>query len=193
MNSSESARRQTLSSYAILAILLSAVVFAALATPIRGRAAFFSSLEQYRATYTKSLQALARSEAVSAQFELRKAASDPTSQVFHADTPALAGADLQNQLNSLVAAEGGKVLSSAFRDLTAHGSLTPIAVTVRLRCSMEALLRILHGLENRSQVLFVENLTVQARQRADRPQRQEDGDLDVELDVVGLLATRAGP
>lgn len=193
MNPSENARRQTLVSYAILVIALSAVVFAALATPIRGRTAFFSSLERQRTTYTKSLQALARSEAVSAQFELRQAASDPTAQVFHADTPALAGADLQNQLNSLVTAEGGQVLSSAFRDSTADGSLTPIAVTVRLRCSMEALLRILHGLENRSQVLFVENLTVQARQRTDRPQRQEDGDLDVELDVVGLLATRATP
>jgi general secretion pathway protein M len=193
MSLSENARRQTLVSYAILAIALSAIVFAALATPIRGRAAFFSSLELQRTTYAKSLAAIARSEAVSARFELRQAASDTTSRIFHADTPALAGADLQNQLNSLVAAEGGKVLSSAFRDLTADGSLTPIAVTVRLRCSMEALLRILHGLENRSQVLFVENLTVQARQRADRPQRQEDGDLDVELDVVGLLATRAAP
>ncbi|HJR69799.1 MAG TPA: type II secretion system protein GspM, partial [Gammaproteobacteria bacterium] len=127
------------------------------------------------------------------QFERRRAASDPTARVFHADTAALAGADLQKQLDSLVAAEGGKVLSSAFRDLTADGSLTPIAVTVRLRCSMEALLRILHGLENRPQVLFVENLSVQARQRADRPQRQEDGDLEVEIDVVGFLATRAVP
>ena len=193
MSRHDDTRRQTYLSYAILAIALTAVVFAALATPVRGRAAFFSSLESQRTTYAKSLEALARSEAVGAQFERRRAASDPTSQVFHADTPALAGADLQNQLNSLVAAEGGKVLSSAFRDLTAEKSLTPIAVTVRLRCSMEALLRILHGLENRSQVLFVENLTVQARQRADRPQRQEDGDLDVELDVVGLLATRAAP
>ena len=193
MSPSDNARRQTFVSYAILAIALSAVVLVALATPIRERAAFFSSLESQRTTYAKSLEALARSEAVSAQFELRQAASDTTSRVFRADTPALAGADLQNQLNTLVAAEGGKVLSSAFRDSTADGSLTPFAVTVRLRCSMEALLRILHGLENRSQVLFVENLSVQARQHGDRPQRQEDGDLDVELDVVGFFAARAAP
>lgn len=193
MSLADSARRQTFASYAILATALSAIMFAALATPIRERAAFFSTLESQRTTYAKSREALARSEAVGAQFELRRAASDPGAQVFHADTPALAGADLQNQLNALVAAEGGKLLSSAFRDLTADASLTPIAVTVRLRCSTEALLRILHGLENRSPTLFVENLTVQALQRGGRQARQEDGDLDVELDVFGLLEPRTTP
>jgi general secretion pathway protein M len=192
VNLSENARQSAVS-YALLTAILLALAFAALATPIRERAAFFSRLDSQQTTYAKSLEALARSEAVSAQFEQRRAASDPTAQVFHAETAALAGADLQNQLNALIAAEGGMLLTSAFRDSGVAESLAPIAVTVRLRCSMEALLRILHGLENRSPVLFVESLTVQALQRGGRPQRQEDGDLDVELDVVGLFAARGAP
>jgi general secretion pathway protein M len=180
-------------SYAILAGALFAIAFVALATPIRERAAFFSSLGSQRTTYFKSLEALARSETVGAQFELRRVARDPTAGVFQAETPALAGAELQNQLNALVASEGGTLLTSAFRDSAAGGALTPIAVTVRLRCSMESLLRILHGLENRSPVLFVESLTVQARQRGGSPQRQEDGGLDVELDIVGLFKARVAP
>jgi general secretion pathway protein M len=190
---SEKAKRQAAVSYAILAAAVFAAAFAALATPIRERAVFFSSLDSQRTTYVKSLEALAHSEAVSAQFEQRRTVSDPTAQVFHAETAALAGADLQNQLNALVATEGGMLLTSAFRDSNTGGPLAPIAVTVRLRCSMEALLRILHGLENRSPVLFVESLTVQARQRGGRPQRQEDGDLDVELDVVGLFEAPVAP
>jgi general secretion pathway protein M len=190
---SDNAKRQVAVSYAILATALFAVAFTALATPIRERARFFSSLDSQRTTYAKSLEALARNETVSAQFELRRAASDPTAQVFHADTAALAGAELQNQLNALVATEGGMLLTSAFRDSGGDGPLSPIAVSVRLRCSMDALLRILHGLENRLPVLFVESLTVQARHNGDRPQRQEDGDLDVELDVVGLFGTQAAP
>jgi general secretion pathway protein M len=193
MNLTERTRRQARISYAILAAALSALMFAALATPIRGRVAFFTSLESQRETYSKSLQALARSENVAAQFELRRAANDPTAQIFHAETPALAGADLQNQLNMLVAAEGGKLLSSAFRESTAEGPLTPIAVTARLRCSMEALTRILHGLENRSPVLFVETLAVQGRQLRGRPQREGDGDLDVELDVLAFVAASTSP
>ena len=192
MNLSDNSRRQAAVSYSILTAALLAVAFVALATPIRERGAFFSRLDSQQTTYVKSLEALARSEAVSAEFEQRRAASDPTAQVFHAETAALAGADLQNQLNALVATEGGMLLTSAFRDSGEGGSLTPIAVTVRLRCSMEALLRILHGLENRSPVLFVESLTVQARQRGGRAQRQEDGDLDVELDVVGLFEAQVG-
>lgn len=191
MSIAEIARRQAAVSYAILAVSLFAVAYMVLATPIRERAAFFSSLGSHRTTYVKSLEALARSEAVSAQFERRRAASDPTAQIFHAETAALAGADLQNQLNALVATEGGMLLTSAFRDSNTGGALAPIAVTVRLRCSMESLVRILYGLENRSPMLFVESLSVQARQRAARPQRQEDGDLEVELDVVGLFEAQA--
>jgi general secretion pathway protein M len=194
MSIAENARRQTLVSYAILAAAVLAVAFAALASPIRERAGFFASLELQRATYTKSLEALARSEAVGAQFEFRRAASDPAAQTFHGDTPALAGAELQNQLNALIAAEGGKLLSAGFRESTDDGALTPLAVTVRLRCSMDALLRILHGLENRTPVLFIETLTVQSRRRGGGPpRRQEDGELDVEIDVVGYLAARPAP
>ena len=187
MNLSEKQRRQAAVSYGVLAAALFVAAFAALATPIRERVAFFSSLDTQRTTYVKSLQALAQSEAVGAEFELRRVASDPTAQVFHAETAALAGADLQNQLNALVAAEGGTLLTSAFRESSADGPLTPIAVTVRLRCSMEALLRILHGIENRSPVLFVDSLAVQARHRGGPARSREDGDLDVELDVVALF------
>jgi general secretion pathway protein M len=193
MTLSESSRRQAFVSYAVLATAFSAVMFAALTTPIRERAAFFASLESQRTTYTKSLEALARSQTVSAQFELRQTVSDVTSQVFHAETPALAGAELQNQLNGLVAAEGGMLLSSAFRDLPANGPLTPIAVTVRVRSPMEALLKILHGLENRSPVLLVESVNVQARLQGGGPQRESDGDLEVELEVLAFLETQAVP
>lgn len=193
MKLSASARRQTAVSYAILAAALLAVAFAALATPIRERAAFFSRLASQRTTYAKSLEALARSEAVSAQFEQRRTASDPTAQIFHAETAALAGADLQNQLNALISSEGGMLLTSAFRDANTGSPLAPIAVTVRLRCSMDALLRILYGIENRLPVLFVDSMSIQARQHGGRPQREEDGDLDVELDVAALYAPQAAP
>lgn len=190
MNLSEKQKRQAAVSYGVLAAVLFAAAFAALATPIRERVAFFAGLDTQRTTYVKSLEALAHSEAVGAEFELRRAASDPTAQVFHADTAALAGADLQNQLNALVANEGGTLLTSAFRDSSADGPLTPITVTVRLRCSMDALLRIVHGIENRSPVLFVDNLAVQVRHRGGPARSSEDGDLDVELDVVALFAAR---
>jgi general secretion pathway protein M len=184
---SESKRSQAFVSYAILALVLSAAVFALLAAPVRERAAFFTGLATLRATYAKALEALARSEAVSAQVRLRQADSDPSDQVFRATTPALAGAELQNQLNALISAEGAKLLSSAFRESSNDGPLTPIAVTIRLRCSVDALLRILHGLEGRSPLLLIDNLTVQARQRSTRAPAEANADLDVELDVLGFL------
>lgn len=186
MTLSDPAKRQAAVSYAILAVVAAVVAYAALARPVRDRVQFLASLDAQRTTYAKSTEALARSEAVSTQFELRRSASDTSTQLFHADTPALAGADLQNQLNALIAAEGGSVSSSAFREAAGDDPLTRIIVTVRLRAPMEALLRILHGIENRSPVTLVNALSVHS-QGLNRVPRETDGNLDVELDVVGFL------
>jgi general secretion pathway protein M len=186
-------RQHVLASYAILALALASALLVVLGPPIRGRLEFFSALESMRSTYAKSLAALARSEAVSAVFDQRRAASDPTPQLFHAATAALAGAELQNQLNSLITAEGGMLLSSAFREPSETQPLTPIAVTIRVRCSVASLLKILHGLENHAPLLFIENLAIQSNQRNSGAARDVGGNLDVELEVLGFLDPPQAP
>ncbi len=186
-------RQHVLASYGILALALVSALLVVLGPPIRGRLEFFDELGSLRTTYGKSLAALARSEAVSTVFDERRAASDPTAQLFHAATPALAGAELQNQLNSLITAEGGMLLSSAFREPAETQPLTAIAVTIRVRCSVASLLKILHGLENRSPVLFIENLSIQSNQRNSSAARDLGGNLDVDLDVLGFLDPPVAP
>ncbi len=193
MNVALQPRQHVLASYGILALALVSALLVVLGPPIRGRLEFFTELGSLRTTYAKSIAALARSEAVSTVFDQRRAASDPTAQLFHAATAALAGAELQNQLNSLITAEGGMLLSSAFREPGETQPLTPIAVTIRVRCSVVSLLKILHGLENRSPVLFIENLSIQSNQRNGSAARDLGGNLDVDLDVLGFLDPPVAP
>ena len=124
MMASLTPRQQSAVSYSALAIALAFVLSAVLAAPLRERVSFFSSLDTQRTTYAKSMAALARSDAVGAELERRRTASDPTDDLFHAATAALAGAELQNQLNSLITAQGGQVLSAAFRDAPGTDPLT---------------------------------------------------------------------
>jgi general secretion pathway protein M len=193
MNVALQPRQHVLASYGILALALVSALLVVLGPPIRGRLEFFTELASLRTTYAKSLAALARSEAVSAVFDQRRVASDPTAQLFHAETAALAGAELQNQLSSLITAEGGTLLSSAFREPAETKPLTPIAVAIRVRCTVASLLKILHGLENRSPALFVENLSIQSNQRTSSSARDLSGNLDVELEVLGFLDPPAAP
>jgi len=72
MRAELSPQQQTAVSYSVLTLALVAVAYGTLATPLRERTAFFSSLDTQRTTYAKSTAALARSNAVSAEFERRR-------------------------------------------------------------------------------------------------------------------------
>ena len=174
-------------SYGLLAAVVLVVLLIVFKTPVSERLGFFENLENQRATYAKSLNSLAQSDAMREELARRGSESEQSDQLFHADTVALAGAELQNQLNMLVTTEGAVLLSSAFRERSETLPLTPITVTVRLRCSLASLLRILHGLENRAPILFVESFLVESSYRAGRPMRDSENVLDVELDIVGYL------
>jgi hypothetical protein len=180
-------------SYAVLGMVIIAVAFAALQTPLTARAAFAAELSDLRLVYARSVAALARSETVRAELDARRN-GDNAQHFFQAETAALAGATLQNDLRTLIETEGGVLTSTAFRQTQEQpGPVTPVSVNVRLHCSVEALLRILHGLEGRQPVLFVENVVVQSHHRPEAHLRFPTDELDVEFDVTGYLDAMVPP
>jgi hypothetical protein len=179
-------REHVLVSYAVLGAVLIAAVFAILRTPLAARMAFANDLAEMRPIYSRSFAALARSKAVRSELDSRRG-NDNAQQFYRAETAALAGASLQNDLRALIEAEGGVLTSTAFRQTTDAAPVTPVGVNVRLHCSVESLLRILHGLEGRQPVLFIENVVIQSRHRPGAQLRFATDELDVEFDVTGYL------
>lgn len=183
-------RQHVAASYAILVCVALAAFFSIVSATFGKRVKFAAHLTDLRETYATSLTSLARSAAVRKQIDER-AQIDIGAFLFDAETHALAGADLQGRLRQLLEAEGGTIVSSAFRPALADaGPLDPITVTVRLRCSVDTLVRVLHGLEGQVPVLFIGSLVVQKRHRPDRQPRDTSDELDVELDVTGYLDRR---
>lgn len=183
--------QHVLVSYSVLAVLVCALLACVVAPPAAQRISFVTKLDDLRSTYARSISALARNDALRRVVTARQTQGDSKQQVYQAETAALAGAQLQNELRTLIEAEGGMLLSSGFRQSSEPLPLTPVSVSVRMQSSTESLLHILRSLEGRDPALFVDNLVVQSRARPGRPIREAREELDVEFDVTGYLDRKA--
>ncbi len=109
-------------------------------------------------------------------------------------TDALAGAELQELVNATVAAGGGGLRSVQILPVKTDGGFRRIGVRVQMTATIAQVLRVLHGLEAGSTLLFVDNLEVnnrRARRRRNKPV-QMDPTLLVRLDLFGYLRPEAG-
>ncbi len=109
-------------------------------------------------------------------------------------TDALAGAELQELVNATVAKGGGGLRSVQILPVKADGGFRRIGVRVQMTATIAQVLRVLHGLEAGSTLLFVDNLEVsnrRARRRRNQPV-ELDPTLLVRLDLFGYLIPRSG-
>jgi len=110
------------------------------------------------------------------------------------ETDALAGAELQELVNATVAKGGGGLRSVQILPVKTDGSFRRIGVRVQMTATIAQVLRVLHGLEAGSTLLFVDNLEVsnrRARRRRNQPVEM-DPTLLVRLDLFGYLRPEAG-
>ena len=110
------------------------------------------------------------------------------------ETDALAGAELQELVNTTVAKGGGGLRSVQILPVKADGGFRRIGVRVQMTATIAQVLRVLHGLEAGSTLLFVDNLEVsnrRARRRRNQPVEM-DPTLLVRLDLFGYLPPEAG-
>jgi len=110
------------------------------------------------------------------------------------ETDALAGAELQELVNATVAKSGGGLRSVQILPVKDDGGFRRIGVRVQMTASIAQVLRVLHGLEAGSTLLFVDNLEVsnrRARRRRNQPVEM-DPTLLVRLDLFGYLHPEAG-
>lgn len=115
-----------------------------------------------------------------------------TAQYLPQSAPALAAADLQQQIKTVVEAAGGTLRSTQALPPVEEGGAMRVAVSVTLTGDTASLLKILYELESQTPLLFVDNLEVTAREN--RP-RLPNGrlanysrvQLNVQFEVSGYL------
>lgn len=182
-------QRRTLALGLLAAVLL--LVYASTLQPV------ISKYVSYRATIKDSLfqiDRLQRSVAdipvLEARLEQLRQQSDAAERYLQHGTPALAAADLQQQIGRIVSSAGGRLVSSQVVRYPGEDGHTGVALRVRLSGDSQMLRQVLHTIESSEEpFLFVDNLDIrstQARQRRGQPPDLSEN-LTVIFDLIGYL------
>ena len=119
---------------------------------------------------------------------------------FDAQTSALAGAQLQREVQDMVQTAGGRLISTQILPSAAAEQPQRVNIRAQLQGDVETLLEVLHRIEQARPFLFVDQISVRATQRRTvRRARargasasQQEGQLTVRLDVFGYALGQAG-
>ncbi|MGH8354868.1 MAG: type II secretion system protein GspM [Pseudomonas sp.] len=156
-----------------------------------------ASLQQRLAVYQRLVDELPEQEARLA--ELKR--NDPVTRLVIAESrPALASAELQQQIGQLIGEIGAQVVST---QILSHedpeAPLPAVGIKVHLRGETEQLVRLLYALAYHEPLLLVENLVVLSNPRVDMQRIRQAADLkavpslDVTFDLKGFIARAEAP
>lgn len=128
-------------------------------------------------------------EALIGRIQQDRIASD---QYLQQPSPALAAADLQQRVKTVVETAGGNLQSIQVLPTTEEGNLVKIAVGATITGDAESPQKILYGLESQTPLLFVDSLDIAARELRPRLPNGRVADylrvqLTMQLEVSGYL------
>jgi general secretion pathway protein M len=117
------------------------------------------SLDDRMVRYHRLLQTLPGLQAELAQVKNNKDAED---FYFDAKTPAIAGAELQREVQKMVTAAGGRVTSTQLLPSPADEQPPKVSVRTQIQGTTDVLLDVLYEIEKARPFLFVDKLSVRA-------------------------------
>ncbi|SDH69109.1 Type II secretion system (T2SS), protein M subtype b [Pseudomonas benzenivorans] len=176
----------------VLVSLLLWLVIGPLLSRFQSDEEIIAGLQQRLTVYQRLVAELPAQEARLA--ELKR--SDPMTRLVFAETrPALAGAELQQQIGQLIGTIGAQVISTQILSLEdAEAPLPAVGIKVHMRGETEQLVRLLYELANYEPLLLVENIVVLSNPRVDMQRIRQAADLkavpslDITFDLKGFIA-----
>ncbi len=84
------------------------------------------------------------------------------------NTESLATAELQSIVKQVIAGNQGEILSTQVTRTTEEQGFKRITIRIRMKSTLEDMVKIFHSLESKKPYLFVENVNVRSRQVARR-------------------------
>ena len=133
-------------------------------------------------------QLLAALTAQMARLSASGGGADPAALLLQGETPGIAGAALQRQINHHVSAAGGRASSFLLLPPRESGGTTQLALSFAMRIDIGGLRDVLHVIETGEPLLFVDDIAIRAPENAAR----EGGALDVTMQVSSLLLKDGG-
>ncbi len=134
-------------------------------------------------------------DALKSQAEAIGRETETTAYYLTGGTDALAAADLQSRVQTLVQSVGGQMASLQTLPSEDEQGFRRVTIRLQMRTTIGPLARILHSLETGTPLLFIDNLDIQSRapRTRDKEEATVDPVLTVGFDVYGYLVAEVSP
>ncbi len=179
-------------------LLIPALLIALVATPLWDRVKVLDEdyergLDQLQ-RYQRLVATLPR---LRAELEQAQANDDFKAFYFEAETPGLAGATLQSEVQEMVRAAGGRPISTQILPVDESEQPPRVRIRTQLQGTTDELLDVLYRIEAARPFLFIDQMSVRSTtprrrnvrsRRARQPISQQNvGQLTVRLDIFGYV------
>jgi general secretion pathway protein M len=181
-----------------LALIVAGALVAGVALPWGQRTAVLDAeIAEREEQILRYRQLLAGLPALRAELEQERDKEEFKAFYYEAQTPALAGAQLQRELQDMVRAAGARLINTQFLPPAAEEQPPRVQIRAQLQGKTDALLEVLYRIEQARPFLFVDQLSVRAsarrvvrrnprvRGRRAPVRGQPEGQLTIRLDVFG--------
>ncbi len=156
------ARRRALA-VAILALAVGLSV-AATAWPIWSAHRYYDeTIDRMRLRLAQLQRAAALGAGLEQHYQQLRRTQSRTGQYLESESVALAAAELQRVVKSVATARRAEVLSTQIVPAAYEESFTRVALKVRMRATLEALVQVFHALETGEPLLFLDDVSIRGR------------------------------
>ncbi|NEX18735.1 general secretion pathway protein GspM [Thiorhodococcus mannitoliphagus] len=178
-------------------ILLPVLAVASLALPWATKLSSLNETVDDRQDQLNRYRRLVQSlPSIRAELEQVRSNDDFKAFYFKAETQALAGAQLQSQVQDIVSGASGRLISTQILPEAKQEDPSRVRVRTQIQGSTDTLLDVLYKLEQARPFLFVERLSVRSSARPETSLRntrrrrlpaQQMGELTMRIDIFGFV------
>jgi general secretion pathway protein M len=182
----------------LLAVLAGGALYLLLDQSLLARYRFYRDrLEQQQGLLERLQRVAASREPIQQLIGAIQQDRNVVGQYLPQSAPALAAADLQQKVKTVIEAAGGTLQSTQALPAVDEGGVVRVTISVAMNGETDSLRRVLHALETQTPLLFVDNLQVFARENRPRLASGRFADyvrmqLNVQFDVSGYLRKEGG-
>ena len=184
-----------LTAVALLLITLLGVYWL-IARPLVNKYHFYqSNIENLQERLQRLRGMLATRRELEAQIQRVRQDSSVAVYYLKQQSPMLGATDLQQQVKSIVEANGGRLISTQILPVTQEKGFSRVGINVQMTGDTKVLQKIIYALESNRPLLFINNLQVIARTIRYSGRDNQLGtnlQLTIQFDLAGYLRARAG-
>ncbi|MDH3531386.1 MAG: type II secretion system protein GspM [Gammaproteobacteria bacterium] len=180
-------RQQRLLTIGILVVVVS-FVLSLTAVPIwLANASRQASLDQSQERLLRYEQIAARDQKLLPQYEALRRAQKSAGNYLRSDTVAVAGAELQRRVKEITSANNAQIISTQILPPADEEGFVRVALKVRLRGALPAILQSFYAIETNDVFMFLDNVALRDNLAGRRHRQTVVRPMDAEFELIAYM------